>query len=82
MIRNGDLDSNENTDEYFKEMDDEIQSLMRRDKREIIARKSVADHNMLPGTRSLKCETKYDSTIRRFKAPIFFKMGYSEDVFY
>ena len=50
MIHNRDLNSNENTDEYFKEMDDEIQSLMRRDTWEIVSRKSVADHNMLPGT--------------------------------
>ena len=42
--------SGENLEEYFKAMDDEIQSLMRRDTWEIISRNSVADHNMLPGT--------------------------------
>ena len=31
MIHDTDINSNENTDEYFKAMDDEIQSLMRRD---------------------------------------------------
>ena len=41
--------SGENLEEYFKTMDDEIQNLMRRDTWEIVSRKSVADHNMLPG---------------------------------
>ena len=68
MISDRDLNSNENTDEYFKAMDDEIQSLMRRDKWEIVSNKSVADHNMLPGTWSLKCNSKYDYRIRKFKA--------------
>ena len=35
MIHDRDLNSNENTDEYFKVVDDEIQSLMRRDTWEI-----------------------------------------------
>ena len=48
--------SGENTEEYFKAMDDEIKSLMRRDTWEIILRKSIDDHNVLPGTRSLKCK--------------------------
>ena len=60
MIHDKDLDSNENTDEYFKAMDDEIQSLMRRDTWEIVSKKSVADHNMLPESWSLKCKRKYD----------------------
>ena len=49
-------------------MDNEIQSLMRRDTWEIVSRKSVADHNMLPGTWSLKFKKKSDYTIRKFKA--------------
>ena len=52
--------SGENSEEYFKAMDDEIQSLMRRDTLEIVSRKSVDDHNMLPGTWSLKCKRKSD----------------------
>ena len=52
--------SGENLEEYFKAMDDEIQSLMRRDTWEIVSRKSVADHNMLPGTWSPKCNRKSD----------------------
>ena len=60
--------SGENSEEYFKAMDDEIQSLMRRDTWEIFSRKSVADHNMLPGTWSFKCKRKPDWTIRKFKA--------------
>ena len=48
MIHDRDLNSNENTDEYFKAMDDEIQSLMGRDTWEIVSRKSVADRNILP----------------------------------
>ena len=32
------------------------------------SRKSVADHNVLPGTWSLKCKRKPDCTIRKFKA--------------
>ena len=60
MIHDRDLISNDNTDEYFKAMDDEIQSLMRRDTWEILSRKSVADHNVLPGTWSIKCKRKSD----------------------
>ena len=60
MIHDRDINSNENTDEYFKAMDDEIQSLMRRDTWEIFQKKSVADHNMLPGIWSLKCKRKSD----------------------
>ena len=52
--------SGKNLEEYFKATDDEIQSLMRRDTWEIVSRKSVADHNMLPGTWSLNCKRKYD----------------------
>ena len=40
--------SGENSEEYFKAMDNEIQSLTRRDTWEIVLRKSVADQNMLP----------------------------------
>ena len=58
MIHDRDLNSNEKTDEYFKAMDDEIQSLMRRDTWEIVSKKSVSDHSMLPGTWSLKCKMK------------------------
>ena len=60
MIHDRDLNRNENTDEYFKAMDYEIQSLMRRDTWEIVSEESVADHNMLPGTWSLKCKMKSD----------------------
>ena len=49
-------------------MDDEIQSLMRRDTWEIVSRKSVAGHNVLPGTWSSKCKRKPDWTIRKSKA--------------
>ena len=42
--------SDESSEEYFKAMDDEIKSLMRRDTWEIVSRKSVDDHNVLPGT--------------------------------
>ena len=60
--------SGENSEEYFKAMDDEIQSLTRRDTWEIVLRESVADHNVLPGTWSFKCKSKPDWKIRKFKA--------------
>ena len=60
--------SGKNTEECFKAMDDEIQILMRRDTWEIILRKSVADHNVLPGTWYLKCKRKTDWKIRKSKA--------------
>ena len=60
--------SGENSEEYFKAMDDEIQSLMRRDTWEIVSRKSVADHDVIPGTWYFKCKKKPDWTIRKFKA--------------
>ena len=49
----------------YKEEDD---SLMRRDTWEIVLRKSIADHNVLPGTWSFKCKRKPDWKIRKFKA--------------
>ena len=52
--------SGENLEEYFKAMDDEIQSLTRRDTLEIVLRKSVADYNVLPGTWSFRCKKKPD----------------------
>ena len=52
--------SGENQEEYFKSMDDEIQSLMGRDTWETVSRKSVSDHNLLPGTWSFKCKRKSD----------------------
>ena len=60
--------SGKNPEEYFKAMDDEIQSLMRGDTWNIVSRKSVADHNVLPGTWSFKCKRKPDWKIRKFKA--------------
>ena len=60
--------SDENSEEYFNAMDDEIQSLMRRDTCKIIPRKSVSDQNVLPGTWSFKFKRKPDWTIRKFKA--------------
>ena len=60
--------SGENEKEYFKAMDDEIQSIMRRDTQEIVSRKSVADNNVLLGTWSPKFKRKPDWTIRKFKA--------------
>ena len=41
---------------------------MIRDTRKIVSRKSVADHNVLPGTWYFKCKRKPDWTIRKFKA--------------
>ena len=42
--------SGKNLEEYFKAMDDEIQSIMRRYTWEIVLRKSVADNIVLPGS--------------------------------
>ena len=41
---------------------------MRRDTWVIFSRKSVADHNMLPGTWSFKFNIRPDWAIRKFKA--------------
>ena len=60
--------SGENSEEYFKAMDDKIKSLTRRYTWEIVLRKSVADHNVLPGTWSFKCKSKTDWAISKFKA--------------
>ena len=57
--------SGENPEEYFKAMDDEIQSLMRRETWGIVSRKSVADHNVLPGTWSLSLEIIIFSHMKR-----------------
>ena len=42
--------SGKKLEEYFKSMDDEIKSLMRGGTWEIVSRKSVAGHNVIPGT--------------------------------
>ena len=55
-------------EEYFKAMDYESKSLMRSDTWEIVSRKSVAGHNLLPVTCSFKCKRKPDWTIRKLKA--------------
>ena len=70
--------SGENLEEYFKSMDDEIQSFMGRDTWEIVLRKSVADHNVLPGTWSFKCKRKPDWTIKKIRGKILCKRGYPE----
>ena len=41
---------------------------MRRDTWDIVSRKSVSDHNMLPGTWSFKCNRKPYWKIRKFKS--------------
>ena len=41
---------------------------MRREPWDIISNNSVADHNVLPGIRYLKCKRKPDWTSRKFKA--------------
>ena len=60
--------SGENAEEYFNTMDDEIQSIMGRDTWDIVSRKSVDDHNVLPGTWYLNCKKIPDWKIREFKA--------------
>ena len=60
--------SGENSEEYFKAINDESLSLIRRNIWEIVSSNSVADQNMLPVTWSLKCKRKPDWTIRKFKA--------------
>ena len=52
--------SGENSEEYFKAINDENQSLMRRYTWDIVSRKSVSYHNVLPGTWSFKCKRKPD----------------------
>ena len=63
--------SGENPEEYFKAMDDEIQSLMRRETWVIVSRKSIADHNVLPGSWYFKCKRKPDWKIRKLYAQYF-----------
>ena len=70
--------SGENAEEYFKAMDYEIQSLMRKDTWEIVSRKSVADHNVLQGTCSFKCKRKTDWTIRKFKARYYVRRDFQK----
>ena len=62
-------------DEYYKAVDDEIQSLMGRDTLDIVSRKSVSDHNVLPGTWSFKCKRISYWNIREFKA-LYYVGGY------
>ena len=59
--------SGEHVDEYYKAMDDKIQSLMRRDIWETVSRYSVADNKVFPVTWYFNCKKKADWTIRKFK---------------
>ena len=54
-------------------MDDEIQSLMRRDTWEIVSRNLVSDHNVLPGRWSFKCKKKPDWNIRNSRHDILWE---------
>ena len=60
--------SGESAEEYFKAVDDEIQSLIRRDTWEIVLRKLISDPNVIMGTCSFKCNRKPGCKIRKFKA--------------
>ena len=60
--------SGENANEYYKVMDDEIKSIMRRDMWYIVPSKSVADHNVILGTWSLKYNSNPDWTISKLEA--------------
>ena len=60
--------SGEHADKYYKAVNDEIQSLMIRYTYEIVSRKSVSDHNMLPVTLSSKYKRKPDGGVRKFNA--------------
>ena len=70
--------SGETLEEYFKAMDDEIQSLTRRDTWEIVSRTSVADHNILPGTWSINCKRKSYSKTSKLKA-LYFVRGHIQN---
>ena len=48
----------EHADKYYKAMDDKIQSLMRRDTWNIVSRKPVSGHNVIPVTWSFNCKRK------------------------
>ena len=48
-------------------MDDEIQIIMRRETRDIVSIKSVAYHNVLPGTWYFKFKRKPDWMTRKLK---------------
>ena len=63
--------SGKNLEEYFKIMDDEIQSIMRRDTWDIVSSKSVSDQNVLPGTWYFKCKRKPDWTVSKLKERYF-----------
>ena len=60
--------SGETAEEHFKAMDDEIKRIMKRNIWKIVSRKSVAYHNVIPGTCSFKCNKKPDWTISKLKA--------------
>ena len=70
--------SGENTDEYFKAMNDEIQSVMRSEPWQIVSSKSVSDHNVIPGTLSFKCKRKPDR--QEIQGTILCKRGYLEQI--
>ena len=60
--------TDDHADEYYKDIDDEIHSLMIRDTREVIPRNSVSYDNVLPGIYSSKYKKKHECTIKKSKA--------------
>ena len=68
--------------EYYKVMDDEIQSLVKRNTWDIVSIKSVADYNVLPRTSSFKCMEKYDWTIRKNQGIILYERRCLEETVY
>ena len=72
--------SGDNTDEYFKAMDDEIKILMRRDTWYIVSRKSVTDQNVLPETWYFKCKDETWLENKEIKGTVLCEKGYQEDI--
>ena len=71
--------SGKNSEEYFQAMDDKIQSLIRKDTWDIVSRKPVANHNVIPGIWSLKCKRKPDLENQEIQGTILCKRGYPEE---
>ena len=59
--------SGEYAHEYYKSMDYEIKSLMRKETHDIVSSKSVGDQNVLTETLSFNYKRKTEWSIRKFK---------------
>ena len=67
-------------DKYYNAIDDEIRSLTRRGKWQVVPGKSFEYQNIIPRTWSIKWKSKTDWNIRKFKVRNYVKRGDTQKI--